>query len=437
MSNSLETILFSELYYSRQPLLFAIFFFTIHFTFRKTKLLLVLIACQLCFSALLYNILLNTKTEHLYKLRNDPINYSSKNKNEHYMGTFFNQNQKQKRKRFSGEDIENVLSDIEDVRAELPKIVWYNLEDNLTKKNNNNYTCHVYRNTPLFGNRYIFALPDERQQMLRYIEKESMYHTHYIICTFFSGKDTNRIIGMNKYYYNNNNNRKRNYVAEVSSLNQITKPKKEEKGKKSRVKIKDVLSTFTVSAMFIVFLQSVYSIFGIITSYLICRMFDIPRFYRSFSFTKDYKWINYFLELGLLFCSFLYVDEYIAETRFPIGIYRTFIIFTKIAIFLYYLNRTEENVKKSWSNRREMYNYDRCYLHWLFCSLFLISFHFVCFTHGYCLTFISLIFLVSLYTLIYLFSMYEEKRVKMYSRHQYFWHRLSDTCTRIESSLFF
>ena len=280
---------------------------------------------------------------------------------------------------------------------------------------NQNDTCTVYRNTPMFGNRYVFVLPDERRQMLDYQHKESAHHSHYIVCGHAS--ESNQTMRGVRHSME-----KRSETVDSSA----------EEWKRPTHKI----ASPSISTGVIVALQCVYSIFGIVASFLVCRLFKIPRFYRQFSFMKEYKWINYLLELAVLFSTFYNVDEYIDETQFPVGIYRTFLSYTMVAILLYYVNRSEHNVRRSWSSRLQMYNYDRCYMHWLFCSIFLIGTHTVYIMHGYYQTIVSLSLLVVIYALMHLFCRYEHERyVRRLSKH-YFWHRLSDTCTHIESSLF-
>lgn len=413
-SHALDVVLFPELYYSRQPLLFVLFFFTVHFTFRHTRLLIFLVICQLLITISVYTVVLDGRAQQIrvHDLSNtrvrklEVINRYPKHVN-------FTVSDESK-KRFSETD--QFDFDIEEPDKGLldssPSVDIEPLPKSLK--------CSMYRNEPLFGNRFVFSLLEESEYREKFFMYGHMHYTHYIICQRDTGEY--HFYAMNKYRYKQT--RKRNYVSSSEEA----------------LFHKDdffLVEQFSVSVKFIIFLQCMYSVFGIVTSFLICRLFSIPKFYKSFSFTTGYRWINFTVELGLLFSSFLYVDEYIPETRFPIGIYRTFIVFTKISFILYFLNRNVENVENSWSKSRQMYNYDRCYLHWLFCCSFLFGTHLVFFVHGYYLTLISLCGLLIIYALMHLFYRYEEERfVYHYPKHQYFWHRVADACTRIENDIF-
>jgi hypothetical protein len=85
-------------------------------------------------------------------------------------------------------------------------------------------------------------------------------------------------------------------------------------------------------------------------------------------------YVKYALETTLVFASFIGFDENVPQTQFPVGVYRTFYVYTQLGLLLYWLNRTPTVVARTSGDGQV--NYDRAHAHWFFCSLVLIAVHF-------------------------------------------------------------
>ncbi len=182
--------------------------------------------------------------------------------------------------------------------------------------------------------------------------------------------------------------------------------------------------TSGMSILDIIFMQCVFSFLGILLSFWITLICKIPKY----KVKNRSLWFQYVGECIILFLTFLYVDEKIEQTNFPIGIYRTFFMFTKVAFCIYYINRNKENVLNTWSKTHRTYSYDSIYMHWLLCCILMISLHFYFFVHGYYMTLIHIFgigFLYSVVVFLYTVCKWSKK-----------WNDMLDVCTKVEKKLF-
>lgn len=135
---------------------------------------------------------------------------------------------------------------------------------------------------------------------------------------------------------------------------------------------------------------------------------NLQLFYKSKLKLKNFnKMIRYLLQLSFLFFSFYYIDERIEQTDFPIGVYRSFLLFFLGLVIIYITNKDcitiyKFNCKRN--NMRNHYNqiYISCFAGALFCfALHLFHWTETCFKTNIAAAFICLCFLIeSIYMLL-------------------------------------
>lgn len=137
-----------------------------------------------------------------------------------------------------------------------------------------------------------------------------------------------------------------------------------------------------------------FSILGILCSMLASFCIKIPNSRVKISLKNRNKLLKNILEMLFLFASFNEVDQYIEQTQFMIGLYRTFLFFILVQFIIYIINKTPETLKEFDCHNTKTNHYDFIYIHWKVSTSYFFIVHMIfCKNTFLVLVFASLVFI--------------------------------------------
>lgn len=125
-----------------------------------------------------------------------------------------------------------------------------------------------------------------------------------------------------------------------------------------------------------------FSVLGIVTSMLASFYVKIPNSRIKISLKNRNKLMKNILEFVFLFSSFYQVDKQINQTQFPIGIYRTYLIFILIQFTIYIINKNSETLKEFNCHNTKKNHYDFIYMHWIISTSYFFVVHLAIWKHS-------------------------------------------------------
>lgn len=394
----LNGVLLHDLYLSKQPMMFVLIYFTLYFTFRSARLVALLLSAQIVVSACTYAVLIDD-SQHRLSL------WQPAGAIEQPLASIAANSRSAKNDaRVSAHSLSSSHLSAAVSHAKRQLLA----SDASTSDDIDGDQCTVYRLAGRFGTRHVFTSSldaDDSRRATRDrcdhgplgsiidLFRQSNVHSHYVTCRHRSGVKIAGITEPRKRSAFTDNDRATSTVTSKSAS--------VSDDQRSSSSIDDHVSTFAVSVYTLVAIHAGYSAAGALLAAVVAWCNETPPLFGGYTLRRSFRHTTQFVELAVLFASFLYVDEYIAETQFPVGIFRSFLLYTGTLLVIYFTNRNESNVRASVCERSGTYEYDLTYLHWLQCSTSLFSSHFALPFHAYVVTLVAVL-CVAAYHLIVL-----------------------------------